>query len=150
MVQSAFDFKVKVKPKTEKCPCCGHQSIVYRRKLLANMSFVLLQLYRHKKFSFIHVEKFLLENNYPRSGDFHKLVLWGLLEKQKGEREDGCKYTGMYKITGRGMAFCDNKLTVPQTAVILNNKFKGFEGIEVSIKDTLGERFNYDQLLSEV
>jgi hypothetical protein len=135
--------------KNLRCECCGRLMVIYHRPINSNMAFTLLQLYRHKEFNFVHVERWLKEKGYPRSGDFHKLIYWGFLEKKHEEREDGCKYNGYYKITGRGIMFCENKITAKEKAQIYNNKFLGFEGKEITIQDALGKKFNYSELMSE-
>lgn len=149
MEQTTLDFPRASTTTVKTCPCCGHQSRVYRRPLLANMSLTLLLLYKNKVFDYVHVEKYLKENGKERSGDFHKLVLWGLLERKPENRIDGCKFNGYYKISGRGLLFCDNKLSVPKYALICDNKFLGFEGELVTIKETLGSKFSYDKLMAE-
>ncbi len=146
-MQTTMEFKREAVTTVKTCPCCGHQSRIYKRPLLANMSLTLLLLFKNQVFDYVHVEKYLKEHGKERSGDFHKLVLWGLLQKKSEYRNDGCKYTGFYKITGRGLMFCENKLTVQKYALICNNEFLGFEGENVTILDTLGSKFNYNQLM---
>lgn len=148
-LQSEFDFG-KSKRKECICPHCGHKSIEYLRKLNSNMAYTLLSLYRHKVFSFVHVEKFLKEHGYPRSGDFHKLVHWGFIEKKSGEKEDGNPDNGFYKITGRGIMFAESKATAKEIALIMDNEFKGFAGRDIDIKDALGTKFNYNELMDNI
>jgi len=71
-----------------------------------------------------------------------------LLEKKKENREDGSNRNGYYKITGRGIAFIIGEFTVKESVLIYNNTVEGFEGKEITIKDALGVRFNYDELMS--
>lgn len=131
------------------CSKCGSFIKRYRRKINSNMAYTLLLLYKAKKFDWLHVEKWLLENKHPRSGDFHKLVLFGLLDKMEGEREDGSPRNGYYKLNGKSLLFCENKLTVPEKAVILNGKLEKFEGKQVGIVWALGSKFSYFELISK-
>lgn len=141
------------KPKTDnaddghRCKCCGRLVKRYRRTLNSNMALTLIHLYKSGKRDWLHVEKFLQESGHPRSGDFHKLVLWGLLDKMVQDREDGSPRNGYYKLNGKAIMFVENKLTVPKIAKILNGTFEGFEGKEVTIKDCLNEKFNYETLM---
>ena len=132
------------------CPCCHRLIKRYRRSLNSNMALTLIHLYKSGIKDWVHVEKFLAENNRPRSGDFHKLVLWGLLDKMVQDREDGSPRNGYYKLNGKAIMFVENKLSVPRIAVILNGNFEGFEGANVTIKDCLGYKFNYQDLMDNL
>lgn len=93
------------------------------------------------------IEEFMRINGFHRSGDFSYLVHWRLLEKMEGKRPDGSKKNGFYKITDKGVRFVKQEITVPQTLIIYNGKCEGFEGDQVSIKDGLGKRFDYAELM---
>lgn len=120
---------------------------VYTRHLNSNMALCLLALYRHGINEFVKVEDFLLQNGYPRCGDFSYLTHYGFLEKLIANREDGSKRNGYYKITGRGLLFAENKTYVPEKFIICNGKLLGFEGKNISIRQALGKKFNYNELM---
>lgn len=130
-----------------RCKCCGSFIKRYRRKLLSNMALVLIYLYKAGIRDWVHVEKWLVDNGHQRSGDFHKLVFWGLIDRLMEDREDGSSRNGYYRLNGKSIMFVEGKLKVKQTALILNGKFEGFEGKEITIQDALGEKFNYNQLM---
>lgn len=130
------------------CSCCGQFVKAYSRKLNSSMALVLILLHRANFKSFIHIENWLKEIGKPElRADYHKLRFWGLIEAKVAEREDGSRRNGYYKITGRGKVFAEGRFTVQKSAVILNNKFLHFEGEEINIKDALGDKFNYDELM---
>ena len=132
------------------CPCCNQFVKRYTRKLNSSMGAVLVLLWRSGQTGFIHVENFLKANNYSHlRADFHKLCWWNLLERKSGERDDGSKRNGYYKITGRGISFANGTLKVPKCVKIFNNKFEGFEGEEININDALGSRFSYNELMQK-
>lgn len=132
-----------------KCQCCGQFVKEYHRKINSSMALVIFLMYKHDKKDFFHVEKWLKSIGKPElRADYHKLRFWGLIEAKVGEREDGSKRNGFYKITGRGIMFAEGKLTVPEKAVLLNNVFQRFEGGEIKIKEAMGNRFNYDELMN--
>ncbi len=89
----------------------------------------------------------MTELGYKRSGDASYLVHYGLIERMDKKREDGSPRNGMYKITGRGIMFVENKSTVKRTFIIYNNRHEGFEGDEINIKDALGKKFDYRELM---
>ena len=131
------------------CPCCGQFVKTYHRRLNSSMSCVILLIYRSGKRGFFHVENWLKEiGRSELRADFHKLRYWNLLEKKIEDREDGSGRNGHYKITGRGIMFAEGSLRVQEKAVIFNGKLKYFEGNEVEIKQCLGKRFSYEELMS--
>ena len=130
------------------CDCCGSFCKRYFRKMNCNMAMTMIALFRKKKFGFVRVEEFLRVNGYPRSGDFPYLVHYGMLEKMSGERADGSKKNGFYKLTDKGRQFVLEQIKVPQTFIIYNGKCEGFEGKEIGIVDALGKHFDYRELMS--
>jgi len=113
------------------------------------MALSLLALYKEKQFGWVKVEDFLLKHGYQRCGDFTYLVHFGLLEKMQGEREDGSNRNGFYKITGRGIMFCEQKLTVNSKFYMFNGKLDGFDGEQIGIQRALGKKFSYTELMQE-
>lgn len=130
------------------CPCCGTFLKRYYRKMNANMAVTIIAMYVKKKFGFIRVEEFLRLNGYQRSGDFPYLVHWGILEKMPGERIDGSKKTGFYKLTDKGRQFVKGEITVKQTMIFYKGKCEGFEGDEITIQQALGKKFDYRELMN--
>jgi hypothetical protein len=130
------------------CPSCGSFVKLYKRPINSSMAIVLILMYKANRKGFFHVEQFLKEIGRPElRADFHKLRFWNLIEPQPGIREDGSNRNGYYKITGRGVAFCQGQFTVQKTAVLLHYELQRLEGPEVTIKDCLKEKFNYNELM---
>lgn len=129
------------------CPHCGSFCKRYYRKMNANMCVVMIALFRKKKFGFVKIEEFMRVNGFQRSGDFPYLVHWELLEKMQGERPDGSSRNGFYKLTEKGRKFVLCEIMVPQTVIMYNGKCEGFEGASITIKDALGKRFDYAELM---
>lgn len=145
LIQKGIDF-----PDADKgynCPCCSQFCKRYYRKLNVNMALVLIMLVRKKKFGFMPIEEFMRVNGFHRSGDFSYLIHWGLLEKMTGERPDGSKKNGFYKITEKGIRFVKEEITVPQTLIYYLGKCEGFEGGEIGIREALGKKFDYTELM---
>ena len=146
-----FDFEQPKEDKYDKgcrCESCGSYLKRYRRHINANMALTLLALYKANVRDYVHVEKWLAANGHPRSGDFHKLTLWGLLDKLVEDRPDGSARNGYYRLNGKSLLFVEGKIKVMDTALILNGSFEGFEGKQVTIKDCLGVKFDYEKLMS--
>ncbi len=130
------------------CSCCGSYIKEYHRSFNAGMAMMLIHLYRHNERDFVHIENFLTKHSYPRCGDFSYLTLYGLLEKKVGERADGSKKNGYYKLTGKALMFIEQKITVHSKFKMLNGKFMGFEGEQIDIKTALGKRFDFNKLMN--
>jgi hypothetical protein len=145
------------------CPCCGQFVKLYRRKFNCAMARVLLSIYRwtEKKLAetsdfgaeWLHVPGHLLKHKLPRS-DEAKMTLWGLLESMQGERQDGSRRNGYYRITDLGKRFARNEVRLPKYVWIYNQRPFGFSDGKVrpnetiSIIEALGESFDYRELMS--
>ena len=145
-----FDFSAETEDKRDKgytCPCCGLFVKRYTRTFNSNMAIALIALYRYSENKFVHLEEFLQKHGYQRCGDAAYLVHYGFLEKKLGEREDGSKRNGHYKLTGRGLMFVEGKIKANKNFLIFNNKCEGFKGDMIDIFGALGNKFNYNQLM---
>ncbi len=139
--------------KGSSCPCCGQFVKLYKRKLTSAMAYALVEIYKENKrndMSFFHVEKhFKKLDGLPASirGDFAKLRYWHLIEPLKGEREDGSKRIGYYRITGGGINFLKYGLKVPSHVFLFDNKLQGKSETLTNFRESLGNKFNYDELM---
>ncbi len=136
------------KRKGYKCECCDQWVQLYSRHFNSNMAIALIFLYRHREKGFIHLENTMIAAGYKRCGDASYLVHYSLIESMQENRSDGSKRNGHYKITGRGIMFCELSLKVQERFLMFNNKCKGFEGEEIDIIKALGTKFSYEKLMS--
>lgn len=131
------------------CPCCKSFVKRYTRSFNSNMALCLILLYKYNVNGFIKVEDFLIKNGHKRCGDFSYLTHYRFLEKQPGKREDGSSRNGYYRLTSLGILFVEGKIKAHKKFMILNNKFEGFVGDEITIKQALGARFHFDELMGK-
>lgn len=131
------------------CDCCGSFCKEYVRRLQSSACLVLIYMVKYGKTTgFVHVENFLKEiGKSELRADYHKLRFWSLLEAKKELREDESSRNGYYKITGRGLAFVNNRISVPEHVIIFNNQSQGFEGQNKFISELLGNKFSYSELM---
>lgn len=130
------------------CPCCGQRAQMYRRKINAGMAKSLIHIYRtagppHAS-NWVHVK--LIGAASREEG---KLAYWGLLEEQRASGMHGGR-AGYWRLTSKGYEFIKGLLTIPKYALVYNGRVFGFEGGMVNIKDALGTRFNYDDLMNGI
>lgn len=138
------------------CPCCSQYVKIYERSITSSMAQALILIYKyfraHQTEKWLHVQDYLKKLDIPApvmSGDVSKLKFWGILLPQDGTRDDGSKRIGFYSITQKGREFVEGRITVPEKARIYNQRFLGFAGREVSIREILNEGFNYADLMGE-
>ena len=143
------------------CPLCHQFAKLYKRKLNAAMAYVLVLIYRWHKtkpeghLEWLHVPSHIAKEgagNARRAaavrGDWAKLKHWGLIQEQPGRRSDESKRMGYYRITDRGIAFVNGQITVQSHIWIYNETMLDLPVFEkVSIRDTLGLKFNYADLM---
>jgi hypothetical protein len=127
------------------CPCCGQFCKVYRRRLNAGQAQALILMWRTAGRDWVHVPTLASRSG----GDPGKMRHWGLIEEAAGRREDGGR-RGSWRITERGQAFVLGELTVPQYVSIFDNRVLGHDGPNIGIREALGGRFNYDELMRGV
>lgn len=128
------------------CPCCHQFVKLYPRKITSSMSKALIGMFRETKAGGGEKE-WADSRNYIAIPDVVKFVHWGILEAQEGQRDDGSKRVGWYKLTEKGIEFVNGRISVPMRVKLYNQKFYGFEGGEVYIYDTFKNRFDYNELM---
>jgi hypothetical protein len=135
------------------CPCCGQFAKIYKRKLNSFMAYALVLIERYFQTArvdeWLHVPSFLIKNSCS-DRECAKLVYWDLITPHYAEREDGGKHAGYYRITQRGRDFVRSKITLPRYVYLYNGELLGFsDDGEISIRDALGDKFRYSELMME-
>ena len=128
------------------CPCCDRYARRYRRALHAGMAAALVVLYRHARSGAAGgwVSTKELRRYTGGGGDYAKLALWQLAEKARGPKG---RRLGKMRATERGLAFASGSVSVRRVVIEYDGTAAGFEGPAVWIRDVLGSRFNYDELM---
>lgn len=129
----------------ERCPCCTQRAQVYRRSIHSSMARGLIKLYKRQPHIAFHEIALFMEHR--ELADFAKLAYWGLVEEQPSLREDGSNRTGFWKITDLGLDFVEGRVTVAKHARVYDGRCLGLAGPDVAIKDCLGRRFSYAELM---
>jgi len=145
-------LRERVQERGAKCPCCKQMAKIYRRKLNAGMAQTLIRMYKHVRFdeSQCNMNAFMHVPSLP--GDNHEasqLVWWGLIAEERREREDGGR-AGWWRITYSGRLFVNGHVRVRKYAHVYDGVCLKLDGPEVNIRDCLGSKFNYDELMRGV
>jgi hypothetical protein len=131
------------------CPCCEQLAKVYRRPIHRTMAIALILMHQAQPTGdWLYLPEVLRSMGRSRGGDEAKLSYWGFIQEEGGIREDGSNRAGWWRVTDRGRLFVHDGLSVPRHAVIYDGQLLGFAGESVSIRDALGNRFDYDQLMA--
>lgn len=135
------------------CPCCNQFTKLYVRSFLATMAYTLIQLNRASREGtpWIHIQEMLTKARAPSSiassGDYAKMRFWGLIEPCPERREDGSKRNGYWRITDAGRAFVEGKTAIPSHVLVFGDTFLGTSGPPVTVREALGKKFNYTELM---
>jgi hypothetical protein len=136
------------------CPCCDQLAKVYRRPLNYGMAHCLFLMYDyfnqpgHER-CWLHLPSYLNGRGVvARGGDPTKTRYWGLIVGSGDVREDDSPRVGHWRITEKGVAFVEQRITVPSHALVYNDQCLGFSEEQVLISKCLGKRFDYAKLMA--
>jgi len=131
------------------CPCCGQMAREYKRKLNSAMARSLIWLVRTSGRDLEWVD---VAGEAPkwlhRSRELPKLVHWGFIEQMENT-DPSKKNSGVWRPTRDGRQFALNRSRISRYVYLYNNKIRGFSGEMTDIVDSLGDKFNYSELMGE-
>jgi len=96
---------------------------------------------------YFHVNRFGADGTI--GGDFAKLAYWGLIEAELVADGSKSRTSGMWRISFLGIAFVEDRLRIKEFAEIFDGKRICLSGNMLGIKDALGNKFNYQELMDE-
>lgn len=137
----------------EHCPCCGQLVKLYRRSLSNAPARWMIKLYLHdgnEGREYVYMPEVLnTMRGTPSQGGYGNLgQYWDLTDRMPGIRSDGSNRVGWWRLTDDGREFVLDHLTVPKYAYVYNSKLFDFDGPEWSIRDALGTKFDYNDLMN--
>lgn len=130
------------------CPCCNQLARIYRWSLYSTAARALILYYRLGRAGteYVHANE-LKRHGHQGHGDASRLRHWGLAVQESERREDGGR-SGWWCCTERGRRFVLGVERIPKYAHVYDGRCLGLHGEPVAIRDCLGERFDYDQLMA--
>lgn len=140
------------RPRGVECPCCSKFVKVYRRKFNSCMARTLVYTYKFFKKNpdkFLDVAHYMLQQ-LPGwvPSDYGKLVWWGLMEYSGDVADLNTKNSGLYRMTERGVLFVEGSILIPESVLEYRSSVESFSSDMIDIKTSLGEHFNYHELMS--
>jgi hypothetical protein len=143
-----FMQRAKKSRKGLRCDCCGRLVKVYPRALNSEMArFLLLLVRAYKTYPRFYSMRDLFPKDHKATSEGTYLLHWGLIEKSDGTNS-AMAPAGTYRPTEKGLRFVHGLERVPTHAhVIPPNKLVGWSDKTTDIKQALGKKFNYDELM---
>ena len=134
------------------CPVCTRRVQIYDRNIHSTTAAMLIRLHRlgpgfHHLGDFLSPDGRKIPKGLSGGPDFAKLRFWGLIESMPHIPNEK-KNSGFWQITEKGKAFVLCQITVLKYVSTYSNKVLGFWGPPVTIKDCLGTKFNYLELMN--
>jgi len=137
-----------------KCPCCGQNVKLYKRKFNQSMAVCLIRLYRRGSspgLDFYHIHD--LQNDklfrlHMNGGNFATMRYWGVIESLEKDDDDTTRRTsGQWKITPLGRFFVQNMINIPKYIYTYNMRLIKMGGQTTDIIESLSEKFDYQELM---
>lgn len=131
------------------CPCCTQFVKLYKRPAHATMALTLIRMYHSdnkNKGAWFNVKQLVKGISDTGTNDFSKFRHWGLVEEAPNDTDK--KTSGFWRITDEGRKFVEGKTTITKNILLFNKKSYGFMGPKIAIKEVLGEKFNYEELMN--
>ncbi|MFA6118098.1 MAG: hypothetical protein WC729_29195 [Sphingomonas sp.] len=141
------------------CPCCAQPAKVYPWKLIFRTAVGLRDFYRLDRLTpgrYWHRADAMRVSTHPDLYQSGAVVMghrWELLEEKSGtpeseaEEEDKFK-DGFWRITQLGRDFVEDKVKMPKTLLLYNNKVVGrIDHPLVSFSDSLSVKFSRKQMM---
>lgn len=131
------------------CPCCTQFAKVYRRKVNSSMARGLIAAWREYGRGFGYLQDVRRKSGETDNREESKLRYWGLMEEEPKLRPDGGR-AGWWRVTDRGYEWIMGWSVVPKYAHLYDGQFLRFSGDPVTIRDALGTKFDYGELMEGV
>ena len=112
------------------------------------MALGLIRLYRiasSRPDDWIPVRELGVSTN---GGEFAQLLHWGFIEDVAARNDWKARRSGLYKITETGKQFVTGAIDAPGHAFTYNQTLYGFSDGRTTIKQALGDAFDYAELMS--
>lgn len=133
------------------CPTCHRFAKRYKRKLGGQQVVWLMWLVREfgRTGEWVCIQDTASWARYRGDivgGDYGKLVHWGLVMRM-GNDDPTKKSSGYWKPTQLGIDFVMQRVKVPSHVYLYNNTVDGWSETSVAIRECLGVKFDYSELM---
>ena len=138
------------------CPCCTGKIKRYQRPMDAKavrwLIFYVRYFKANPKTRWLHQSEAVAKYGQV-GGDWARLRHWGLIEERPHDAttlKQGGRTTGWWRPTKRGMEFVAGTLWLPSHLQLCLGEFEGLiDKKTVSIREVLGQKFDYQKLMKD-
>ena len=127
------------------CPCCGQKVKLWRKKPISTAVASLCKLVKMYDGKALHLDKF---NVVKKDRNFNQLVLWGLIRPEYNEGETK-RASGEWHPTAKGIMFVNEVRSIRKYVYTYDNKVVKFSDETITVREALGNKFNYQELIEE-
>lgn len=127
------------------CPCCGQRVKKYRRNLTTSMMLGLIDLYKKADGTVtkgVHIK----DIHHVNGGEFAQMKRWGLIDDEFYDGSEK-RTSGMWHLTYQGKLFAEGKDVAPAYVYTYNGKTIEVAPRQVSIRQAIGKKFNYQEMM---
>jgi hypothetical protein len=126
----------------ETCPCCKQFAKIYPRQIHSTIARALIKVYNASTpGEFVH-----LARTAGPACEGGKARYWGLIEEESDVVDGG--RSGWWALTNLGRSFVRNTIRIPKYAFVYDKRCLRLDGPEVDIRDCLGTKFSYAELMA--
>ncbi len=130
------------------CPCCGRIARYRRVALSSGLAWFLIRLYKLGLFSdgrWVHYSDAVSRGSKKLGGlSYGDLRHWKLIEPRYDAKP------GQWRLTHHGKLFVNGERSVEKRLLIFDGKVRKRSEETTTIKQALGTRFDYDDLMKGV
>ena len=128
-----------------RCPCCGGRLRTWKKAIISTAVASLCRLSVMYRGEALHLDDFTV---LAKDRNFSQLRFWNLVEADVNN-DPAKRSSGRWHPTTRGIMFVEGNLLVPKYVITRANVFIRYDGPFVKVRDVIGTRFDYSQLMAD-
>lgn len=125
------------------CPVCGQEVRTWKKPMISTAVASLIRLVAMYRGRALHHDEFTV---LLKDRNFSQLKLWGLVVPEAND-DPAKRSSGKWHPTEKGIEFATERNVVPKYVITRANRVVGFEGPAIGVREALGSRFNYRELI---
>jgi hypothetical protein len=139
---------------SQKCPTCSKPYTVYKRKLNSGMVHTLIHMHRlTRDGQATNSEGWLpmaevMNRGMFRNREYQRLRCWSMVEPHETSHRTATENSkGLWRITEKGQAFVERRVTVPSHVLVCDKRVLGFTDTMIDVVEALDTKFDYAELM---
>lgn len=129
------------------CPCCERRTRAWPNTVDSRSAEGLIRAFHASRLTVDGWVSPMELLGHP--ANFHKMKHWGLIETSDERKNDG-NSAGFWRLTEKGELFVLGHVSIQKVAHVFKNRVTRFSGPEWTIRQALGKKFNYRELMTGI